>query len=654
MDAFGYNALSGFLGSSNIKSNKQEQLRYLDSILKSQQRQQLLEQRDAENSQKIIDTSYQAAYQSITGDHARPKDILEFEQLSQSLLEPINEKIRRAGGYQKAKRLGIDADLRAYAFKLNNNEKVMQMKQNTANYAKYFEAISDPKTANLFPLSDLKSIDAWHRGETDVIQYRGHLDAPIDLSFIDETPQDKRIEEIDYVLANKETLAADYAYYVATTMGLDKANERLLHERAINNPEEIVTSGYLKQRLGIDIGDSLPVKFGTKDIVTSLPEEMIRGQQLTMGNGVRAADLQEYGGVGSYIKDKGLGVFFETTFGASDALANLESKESIVADVAYELFATDDRTKFRVLDAYLGDKLYTTRGGKLKINIDEAFLEESYNYKGASMKGDVGFMDRTADDMEINGVFLGMKAVYTDSATGELKSKLLVKGVRDLDPTDRATYINKVLEGVAEKETVKFMPAYIMQLNEPDILADDIYYHELNLGKDYFVSALRDENYDEKLSFNKNARANILAEKESNRKRADLDVRVLNNLNNIYATDDGIGVQTLFAQHAPTAIATFAMNDIHNRMTPYIMADIFDMAQQVTLVQKSRNQNANFSTNVNNILRNFSSIAKDDPSLFKAYQSGDPSALLDYYRENKKDLYKQKETRFKLWGKYFN
>ena len=34
MDAFGYNALSGFLGSSNIKSNKQRQLRYLDSLLK--------------------------------------------------------------------------------------------------------------------------------------------------------------------------------------------------------------------------------------------------------------------------------------------------------------------------------------------------------------------------------------------------------------------------------------------------------------------------------------------------------------------------------------------------------------------------------------------------------------------------------------------
>ena len=148
MDAFGYNALSGFLGSSNIKSNKQQQLRYLDSLLTSQQRQELLERQDAENSQKIIDASYQAAYESISGEHARRKDVLEFEQLSKSLLEPINEKIRRAGSYQKAKRLGIDADLRAYAFKLNNNEKVMQMKQNTANYAKYFEAMSKHEKGN--------------------------------------------------------------------------------------------------------------------------------------------------------------------------------------------------------------------------------------------------------------------------------------------------------------------------------------------------------------------------------------------------------------------------------------------------------------------------------------------------------------------------
>ena len=174
MDAFGYNALSGFLGSSNMKSNKQEQLRYLDSILKSQQRQQLLEQKDAESSQKIIDDSYQLALQSITGEHAREKDILDFKQLSQSLSNPINEKIRKAGSYEKAKRLGIDEDLRSYAYKLNNNDKVYQMKLNANNYAKYFEAASDPTTANLFPISDQESINNYLSGKTDVTNYRGH------------------------------------------------------------------------------------------------------------------------------------------------------------------------------------------------------------------------------------------------------------------------------------------------------------------------------------------------------------------------------------------------------------------------------------------------------------------------------------------------
>ena len=159
MDAFGYNALSGFLGSSNRKSNKQQQLRYLDSILQSQQRQQLIEQKNAQDSQRIVNESYELALKSITGEHARPKDILDFTQLSQSLLEPINEKIRQAGSYEKAKRLCIDQDLQAYAYKLNNNDKVYQMKLNASNYAKYFEAASDPSKANLFPISDQESIN---------------------------------------------------------------------------------------------------------------------------------------------------------------------------------------------------------------------------------------------------------------------------------------------------------------------------------------------------------------------------------------------------------------------------------------------------------------------------------------------------------------
>ena len=654
MDAFGYNALSGFLGSSNIKSNKQQQLRYLDSILKSQERQQILEQRDAEASQKIIDESYQLALQSITGEHARPKDILDFKELSQSLLEPINEKIRQAGSYQKAKRLGIDQDLQAYAYKLNNNDKVYQMKLNASNYAKYFEAAADPSKANLFPISDQESINNYLSGKTDIINYRGHLDGEIKTDFIDEYKVNEKVTEQDYVMANLKTFASDYAYYIASKGGYDKNQERQLADHFRNNPA-LISDEYVRMRLlgpgGADA--ELPTTFGTAKIVTSLPEELMKSQEIVMGNGIRAAQIQEFGGAANYYKQKGLDIHFETAFGASSNLDNLDSKESVQLDAVSELFANDSNMKFRVLDAYLGDRLYSKRNGTLKIKIDDAFMEETYNYKGASLKGDVGFMDRTADDMEINGVFLGMKAVYTDQATGETKSKLLVKGVRDLDPTDRATYINKVLEGVADVETVKFEPAYIMQLNEPDILADDIYYHELNLGKDYFVSALQDENYDKQLSFNKNARAGVVAEKADNERKSKLKKQVIDNLNNIYATGDGVGIETLYQTHAPQTLGAMAINNIAPRMLPYFMADVFDMAQESLQRQSATNQEASFSNNVNIILNNFSKIAEKNPSLYQAYQSGNPSSLLEYYKENEKDKAKRKESVFKIWGKYF-
>ena len=57
--------------------------------------------------------------------------------------------------------------------------------------------------------------------------------------------------------------------------------------------------------------------------------------------------------------------------------------------------------------------------------------------------------------------------------------------------------------------------------------------------------------------------------------------------------------------------------------------------------------------NVNIILNNFSKIAEKNPSLYQAYQSGDPSSLLEYYKENEKDKAKRKESVFKIWGKYF-
>ena len=46
-------------------------------------------------------------------------------------------------------------------------------------------------------------------------------------------------------------------------------------------------------------------------------------------------------------------------------------------------------------------------------------------------------------------------------------------------------------------------------------------------------------------------------------------------------------------------------------------------------------------------MNNFSKIAEKNPSLYQAYQSGDPSSLLEYYKENEKDKAKRKESVFR-------
>ena len=114
MDAYGYNALSGFLGSSNIKQQRAEELRYLQAIRNLQIQRQNEANALEQQNQQYLDAAFNAAVELTTGQNARQKDLLDLQELSQNLLDPINEKIRMAGSLQKAQRLGISEDIRNY------------------------------------------------------------------------------------------------------------------------------------------------------------------------------------------------------------------------------------------------------------------------------------------------------------------------------------------------------------------------------------------------------------------------------------------------------------------------------------------------------------------------------------------------------------
>ena len=81
MDAYGYNALAGFFGSSSRKERRNEELQYMQAISKMQDQQQAQEDAQRQSFQQSIDQSYSIANDLLTGQHARQQDKEKIRQM---------------------------------------------------------------------------------------------------------------------------------------------------------------------------------------------------------------------------------------------------------------------------------------------------------------------------------------------------------------------------------------------------------------------------------------------------------------------------------------------------------------------------------------------------------------------------------------------
>ena len=199
-----------------------------------------------QQNQQYLDAAFNAAVELTTGQNARQKDLLDLQELSQNLLDPINEKIRMAGSLQKAQRLGISEDIRNYQYKLLNNDKVFQMKQNQEALKNIIAAQGDPKTAHLIAHKDLESLNNWRAEKSDVITYRGQLNGELNTEFINERTVEEPISLTDYISANRQTLLADFAYHVSDDPNAERiiqdAQDQVnasLHEEDIANEQMV-------------------------------------------------------------------------------------------------------------------------------------------------------------------------------------------------------------------------------------------------------------------------------------------------------------------------------------------------------------------------------------------------------------------------------
>ncbi len=647
MDAYGYNALSGFLGSSNIKQQRAEELRYLQAIRNLQRQRENEANALEQQNQQYLDAAFNAAIELTTGPNARQKDLLDLQELSQNLLDPINEKIRMAGSLQKAQRLGISEDIRNYQYKLLNNDKVFQMKQNQNALSNIIAAQGDPNTAHLIAHKDLESLNNWRAEKSDVITYRGQLNGELNTDFVNELSKEDPISLTDYIAKNAQTLIADYAYHVS-----DDPNAEQMVQDARDNPFGIAMQAYARKRLTQDPNYDPNIKFGTAEIETGFVDELINTKDLLFpSTGLRAAELQSTGGFSNYVaQSKGLLPELEGRFTIDENNKNLLSQRSYTLDSAGQLFVNDSKNYERFISAGLGDDVYADDGKfKLKIENNEQMFNTLFNNIGASMKGDVPFIDAFSEDMTIRGVFLGMKATYTDEITGETKEKLLMTGAEDLDPTNRKKYIDELLKNVSNKESVTFRPAYILQLEEPDIIDNDLYYKEIKVKTADFRQRGTDEEYDKAMSNARNYNAQVTAKKQELDRRGKAIDQTNKALDEMYAGNMSGGFKVLMNQFEIPFRSIANTGEIPRQMVPYLMSDMFSVANQ---------KGGDLNTNVVNLLQGF--FDKEDgleakmPEYFNILKSGNVSALMDWHRENSTEQdYKRKKTNFRLWQKYF-
>ncbi len=631
MDAYGYNALAGFFGSSSRKERRNEELQYMQAISTMQDKQQAQEDAQRQAFQQSIDQSYSIANNLLTGQHARQQDKEKIRQMSDDYLTPINDMLRQYGSYEKAKQFGIDRLISEYQYKLNNNDFVYQVSQNKGNLAKIIQAQNSNK-GHLISMRDKDNYAKFMNGETDAITYRGQLDGEIDTEFLKDMTVEEKVGLEHYLLANQATLISDFEYHIG-----DHPNKNEIMKSVYQDPTLMMP--YLEERLaGTQVAD-----YGEKEIKTTLGTELVKG--LDMAPKATGAQLRQYS-YGDIFKASGADQYYDMLVGYDENSRPIV-KNSIVAQTSGEIFTNPDMQE-KVLRQVFGDRIQFDEGDFIIENFgDGAGL---FNFQGSMITEDeLGplSMEKNLDDMLIKGIFVGQKAIGKDKF-GRTIEILMTEGESDLDPTNRASTIN---EKLAALDDVQFQPAYIIQMEEDDMFQDDVYYKELSMDYVNIAGLDKDEKINETLSSTRTNIANFAKDKKRKEKQVALKKKAQNQLSTIYAEGNEGGVD-LIAQTYSTPIAISMLNaGIDNKMLPIVMTELLEGAGQ----QAKMNNTANTHEIMNSAIANLSRIKETDPELHQILTSGN---LELYYRYKEKTATKEEvnnlKSRSRLWTKYFN
>ena len=633
MDAFGYNALSGFFGSSNRKERRRQEMQYMQGILQMQRQEQQIETQNRIKMQDMIDQSYATANKLLTGQHARDKDRERIKNMSNDYLQPINDMLRQYGSYERAKQFGIDRLIAEYQYKLNNNDFVYQVSQNKENLAKIIQVQNEGK-GHLLSLRDRDNLARFQAGETDVITYRGQLDGEIDTKFLENMTVEENVGIEAYLYENLPTLLADYSYMVA-----DQPNANELITYAQNNPESLIP--YLKKRMGIS--GIQQADFGEKAIKTTLGTELVKG--LEMAPRATGAQLRN-NSYAELFEASGAGQYYDMLVGY-DAGSRPIVKDSVVAQTSGEIFTNPDMQE-KVLRQVFGDRVQYEDGKFIVEDFGDGV--GLYNFRGSMIYEDeLGplSLEKNLDDMEIKGIFVGQKAVGIDKF-GRRQEILMTEGEADLDPTNRAKSIN---EKLAALDDIQFQPAYIIQMEEDDMFQDDVYYKELDMNYVNIAGLDADENINKSLSETRTNIANFAKDKKKKEKQIALKNKAQNQLASVYSNNNFAGIDMIADTYAAPVTMSMLNAGIDYKMLPIVMTELLDGAGK----QAQMSDTADTHELMMGAISNLSVLQESDPELYDILKSGNLELYYRYKEKTspKKDVDELK-SRSRLWTKYFN
>ena len=474
-------ALKGFLGSSDAKAARNNELALLSNMHQQEQQRMMQNAQFEAQSAQYTDKINEYAQQVISGAGIREKDKEEYKMLQEEALLLLRDDVRRSGDYTKFMLGGGASKLVAYKNAITNSETARRLKNNTAVFAQLQQATDDEGTKNLVPMMMSQQLKMYQNEEIDDLVWTGLLNEYDWESAVEATGMDEQIDLL--TLQQHDPLAMQKA----------KENYRKDLGRDPENDNDVIE--YFNRKHSTIYGEKVIKKTFQGEILSAISEFTPTGGFLSTSDirglfeGSAAADIINT--VGGY--DPGEAPLID---GGVQIKSTGRVLEAYQDEIMKEMFGADYNLESGTLSNQRSKGFYRLpSGGKM----DDEDIGNRYNI----FDGKYEFHELAdGDNVTVTGMYFTLKVSGRDPQ-GNWEEML----VTDSNTEDLKRLKNK-------KATL----ALVAEVNDSDVIDDDVYYKEIPISA---VMAKLDKKVDinDQLSDQTNQQISYDRKKEREKKR---------------------------------------------------------------------------------------------------------------------------------------